>query len=146
MAASDGFVELLHEQLSPLGHIVIKRMFDVTGVYCDGIIFALADDGVMYLKADDKTKARFEAEGLGPFMYEGKTRPVAMSYWRVPERLYDEPDEMREWAREAIVVARSAKAKKTAPLKSIVRAESSPTLSLKARTAKSKTPATLKRK
>ena len=121
MTADTSFHELLCELLSPLGHIVVKRMFDGAGVYCDGVIFALAGDGELYLKADDQTKARFEAEGLGPFVYEGKTRPVAMSYWRAPERLFDEPEEMRDWARDAIGVARAAKLKKAAAPKKKMR-------------------------
>ncbi len=111
MAASNGFLELLRELFAPVGHITIKRMFSGASVYADGVIFALVEDDVLYLKADATTKARFEVEGLGPFTYEGKTRPVAMSYWRAPERLYDDPDEMAEWARQALTVARQATAK-----------------------------------
>ena len=85
-------------------------MFGGVSIYASGVLFALVDDDVLYLKADSSTKARFEAEGLGPFTYDGKTGPVAMSYWRAPERLYDEPDDMLEWAREAIGVARHSKA------------------------------------
>lgn len=107
MAASEGFLDLVRELLAPAGHITIKRMFSGASIYADGVIFALVEDDVLYLKADDTTKGRYEAEGLGPFTYEGKTRPVSMSYWRAPERLYDEPDEMLVWAREAVKVAAS---------------------------------------
>ena len=115
MSASDSFLDMLRELLAPLGHIAIKRMFSGASIYCDGLIFALVEDDVLYLKAGAKTQSRFEAEGLGPFTYEGKTRPVSMSYWRVPERLYDEPGEMLEWAREAISVARAVQSKKATP-------------------------------
>jgi DNA transformation protein len=40
-----------------------------------------------------------------------------MPYWQLPERLYDEPDEFREWALKAFAVARQgpkAKAKQSA--------------------------------
>ena len=134
MAASNGFLELLRELHAPLGHIVIKRMFSGASLYCDSVIFALIEDDVLYLKADDNTTARFEAEGLGPFTYEGKTRPVAMSYWRTPERLLDEPDEMLEWAREAIAAARLSHTKKASSPKSKPRA-----VKVTARDSKSKT-------
>ncbi len=109
MTVSEGFLELVREQLAPLGHITIRKMFGGASLYCDGTIFALVDDDVLYLKADDSTKERYEAQGLKPFTYDGQTGPVSMSYWRAPERLYDEADDMIEWVREAISVAAKAK-------------------------------------
>ncbi len=38
MVASDGFAEFLREQLSPLGHITLRRMFGKSGVFCDGVM------------------------------------------------------------------------------------------------------------
>jgi DNA transformation protein and related proteins len=109
MVVSNGFLDLVRELLGPLGHITVKKMFGGASIYADGTLFALVDDDVLYLKADDATKVRYESEGLKPFTYEGQTGPVSMSYWRAPERLYDEPDDMIEWAREAIRVAAKAK-------------------------------------
>jgi DNA transformation protein len=35
-----------------------------------------------------------------------------MSYWRAPDRLYDDPDELARWARDALAAAhRSARPK-----------------------------------
>jgi DNA transformation protein and related proteins len=96
------------ENLAPLGTVSVKHMFGGAMAYIDGVAFALLDGDAVYLKADDTSKGKFEAEGQGPFVYEGQTRPVTMSYWRIPERLYDEPDELVEWARTALHVARAA--------------------------------------
>ncbi len=112
MAASDSIAELLKEVLAPLGAVTVRRMFGGAMVYVDGVAVALLDGDAVYFKADDTTKAMFEAEGQGPFVYEGQTRPVTMSYWRIPERLYDEADDMVEWARAALQVARAAAVKK----------------------------------
>ena len=116
MAVSAGFAEMLQDVLAPLGRIAVRNMFGGGGVYCDGVIFGLVVDGeTLFLKADATTKAAFEAEGCGPFVYDGKGKPMTMTYWRMPERLLDEPDEMVEWARIALAVARrSAAAKKPA--------------------------------
>lgn len=113
MTASDSIVELLKEVLAPLGAVTVRQMFGGAMVYINGVALGLLDNDVLYLKADDTNKGMFEAEGQGPFVYEGKTKPVAMSYWRVPERLYDEPDEMAEWARAALQAARRVTIKKT---------------------------------
>ena len=117
MAVSDGFKGLVAELLAPVGPIAIKRMFGGAGVMLEGVMFALVADDVLYFKVDDRTRARFESEGMGPFTYATKNGDnVLNSYYRAPERLYDEPDEMLAFAREAADAAlararlRSAKA------------------------------------
>lgn len=102
---------LLEEHLAPLGPVVIKRMFGGGGVFLDGLMFGLVIEGALYLKADDHTRASFEAEGLQPFSYSKKTgTTTVMSYWQAPDRLLDEADEMLAWARDAYGAARRAKA------------------------------------
>jgi len=112
MSASEGFIELLKDCMHGLGPVSVRRMFGGAGIYADGVMFGLIADDTLYLKADDATKRDFEAEGLGPFLYEGGGRTIAMSYWRIPERLLDDPDEMVDWARTALEVARRAAAAK----------------------------------
>jgi DNA transformation protein len=109
MAVSESLVALLREQLEPLGRITFRRMFSGAGVYCDGVIFALILRGTLHFKVDDRNRAAYEAEGMAPFSYEamGKTRQIG-AYWRVPERLFDEPDEMLDWARAALAAGRRA--------------------------------------
>lgn len=108
MAASEGFIELLKDALSGLGPVSVRRMFGGAGVYADGVMFALVADDTLYLKADDETKRAFEAEGLGPYGYDGHGKRIDLPYWRAPERLLDDPEEMVAWARSALVVARRA--------------------------------------
>ena len=112
MAASASFAEFLREQLAPLGHVTVRRMFGGSGVFCDGLMFGIVADDMLFLKADDSNRPAFEAEGLGPLTYEAKGRTVQLPYWQVPERLFDEPEEMVEWAQAALAVARRAAAKK----------------------------------
>jgi DNA transformation protein len=35
------------------------------------------------------------------------------SFWQMPERLYDDPDELADWTRQAVAVAHRAQLKKT---------------------------------
>jgi DNA transformation protein len=111
MAVSESLVALLEEHLEPLGHIALKRMFSGAGLYCDGVIFGLIARDTLHFKVDDGNRAAFEAEGMAPFSYEagGKRRELG-AYWRVPERLFDEPDEMLDWARAALAASRRARA------------------------------------
>jgi DNA transformation protein len=115
MASSAGFLAFLDEQLAGIGRVSIRRMFGGAGVFADGIMFALVSDDTLYFKVDETTRADFEAEGMGAFTYATKDgRNTLMSYWRAPERLFDEPDEMLAWARKALTIARSADARKAA--------------------------------
>jgi DNA transformation protein and related proteins len=114
VAVSPGFAALVRELIEPLGPVTIKPMFGGAGVYVGGSFVALIDGDVLYFKTDEASRAAFEAEGMAPFSYETKTGTgVLTSYWRLPERLYDEPDEFRDWARAALAVARNAAAAKT---------------------------------
>jgi DNA transformation protein len=110
MAVSAAYLDTLKDLLSPRGMISVRRMFGGAGIYCDGTIFGLVADDVLHLKVDETTRARFEAEGCGPFQYQlgdGTMQSLA-SYHRAPDRLVDEPDELLEWARHAILASRRA--------------------------------------
>ena len=108
MAASESFLEFLRDLMAPLGPIVARRMFSGAGLFTDGLMFALVIDDTLHFKVDDSNRAAFEAEGMKPFVYQAKGRSVALGYWRVPERLLDEPEELAAWSRAAMAVARRA--------------------------------------
>jgi len=82
-------------------------------------MFGLIVRDTIYLKADEQTIPDFEREGLTPFTYaaKGKKR-ISLSYWRLPDRLYDDPDELAQWARQALMAAqRAAEGKRISPRK-----------------------------
>ena len=86
---------------------VVRRMFSGAGIFADGLMIGIVSKGVVYLKADDTTRLDFEREGLGPFRYRTRDGERAlMSYWRMPERLYDDPEELSRWAQAALACAR----------------------------------------
>src|SRR3954470_8338311 len=113
MVASDSFAEFLREQLAPLGRVTMRRMFGKTGVFCDGLMFGVVADNVLYFRVDDHNRAAFkEAEPFPPLSYEKQGRTIDLSFWRAPERLFDEPDELVTWAREALAAAHRVAAKR----------------------------------
>jgi DNA transformation protein and related proteins len=103
--------EAVRELFASFGPVTVRRMFGGAGIYADGTMFALIADGVIYLKADERTVPAFVAEGLQQFTYQaGSGKRAVMSYWRMPDRLYDDSDELAEWARAALAAAtRSAR-------------------------------------
>ena len=113
MSVSASFKEFLIEQMAGFGPVTIRAMFGGAGVMRDGMMFALIDDEVLYLKADETTKAAFVAENLSQFTYMSKGgKMMEMAYWRIPERCLDDADEMAKWCRVAYGVAMKAAAKK----------------------------------
>ncbi|HEV2188903.1 MAG TPA: TfoX/Sxy family protein [Stellaceae bacterium] len=118
MVASHSFAEFLREQLAPLGHVTMRRMFGKTGVFCDGVMLGMVTDNTLYFRVDDHNRAAFkEAESFPPLSYEKKGSTIDLSFWRAPERLFDEPDELVAWAQVALAAAHrvAAKSQRTAP-------------------------------
>ena len=106
--------DFIRDLFAPFGPVTIRRMFSGAGIFRDGLMFSLIVREVIYLKADAESAADFEREGCGPFTYSrgkasGRPREHALPYWRLPERLYDDPDELAAWARRAFVIAERKK-------------------------------------
>jgi DNA transformation protein len=104
--------ERLGELFAGLGPIRTRAMFGGLGVYCDDAMFALVADGVLYMKAEADLAARYADAGSAPFTYEGKGKPVRMSFWRLPDSALDDPDEALDWGRASLAIARMAAAKR----------------------------------
>jgi DNA transformation protein len=109
--------EDIAELFSAFGSVDIRRMFSGFGLFAEDVCFSLFLRGELYLKADETTAPHFAEEGSRPFSYtqsrSGKVVTVD-SYWRLPERLYDDPEELAVWARKALAVAQQRKAASTA--------------------------------
>ena len=96
----------IQELFCVFGPVSVRRMFGGAGIYADGTMFALVLRGVIYLKTDDVNAPAFERENLAPFTYETKHgKHGVMSYRRMPDRLYDDPEELATWARDALAAA-----------------------------------------
>ena len=105
--------DFLIDLFADFGPVTIRRMFSGFGISADGTNFALALRGGLYLRADDQTITRFEAEGSKPFQYQTRAKTVTVnSYWQLPERLYDDPEELTDWARAALATAQRAALRK----------------------------------
>jgi DNA transformation protein len=98
--------EFIHDLFQPFGAVSLRRMFGGAGIFADGVMFGLVSDGQIYLKVDATTVTGFEREQCEPFEYLTKNGKRALtSYWRLPDRLYDDADELAQWARQALAAA-----------------------------------------
>jgi DNA transformation protein len=98
--------ETIGELFRDFGPVSVRRMFGGQGIFVDGLMIALVARDVIYLKADAETIPSFEQEGLAPFSYATRNGEHTLtSYWRMPERLYDDAEELARWARAAQAAA-----------------------------------------
>src|SRR5262245_36968527 len=106
MVASVDFAEFLREQLALLGSVTVRRMFGKSGVFVDGVMLGMVTNNVLYLRVDDLNKSFFrEAADAAPLNYEKGGQLIDLAFWRLPDRLLDEPAEFVAWAREALAAA-----------------------------------------
>ena len=113
MVASETYAEFLREQLAPLGHVTLRRMFGKSGVFCDGVMLGMVTDNTLYFRVDELNRETFkEAASSPPLNYRKGGETIDLAFWRVPERLMDEPDELVDWARAALAAARRVAAKR----------------------------------
>ena len=117
MAVSKQFNALVLDLLGEITAVSARRMFGAVGYYAGGLFFALADEDVLYFRVNDRSRGDFEREGMAAFSPMGPGSK-SMSYFALPLRLYDEPEELAQWTRRAIAVARLAPPK---PLRSAAR-------------------------
>jgi len=105
--------DFLIDLFSDFGPVTIRPMFSGFGISADGINFAMALRAGLYFRADDQTIPQFEAEGSKPFQYQTRTKSVTVkSYWQLPARLFDDPEELTGWAQAALAAAQRAAVKK----------------------------------
>jgi DNA transformation protein and related proteins len=105
--------EFLTDLFSDFGPVTIRPMFSGFGISVDRINFALALRAGLYFRADEQTIPQFEAEGSKPFQYQTRAKTVVVnSYWQLPARLFDDTEELSQWARAALGAAQRATLKK----------------------------------
>ena len=105
--------DFLIDLFADFGPVTIRPMFSGFGISADGINFALALRAGLYFRADEATISQFEAEGSKPFQYQTRAKTVTVnSYWELPARLFDDPEELTDWARAALAAAQRAAIRK----------------------------------
>lgn len=117
MVASPEYAEFLRELLAPLGTITARRMFGKTGVFCDGVMLGMVTANTLYFRVDDHNRTAFEeARSSPPLNYAKKGKLIDLSFWRAPDRLFDDPDALLTWARVALGAARRVARKRRRPV------------------------------
>src|SRR5258708_37869936 len=105
--------DFLIDLFADFGPVTIRKMFSGFGISADGTNFALALRSGLYFRADEQSIPQFEAEGSKPFQDQTRAKTVTVnSYWQLPARLFDDSEELADWARTALAAAQRAALKK----------------------------------
>ncbi|MGY4359929.1 DNA transformation protein [Bradyrhizobium sp. i1.7.7] len=129
--------KFLIDLFADFGPVTIRKMFSGYGISADGINFALALRAGLFFRADEVTIPDFEAEGSKPFQYSTRAKTVLVnSYWELPARLFDDSEELAQWARAALAAAQRAKVKKRPKGKKAVAKKTPAKKTVKKRAAK----------
>jgi DNA transformation protein len=92
------------------GPIALKRFFGGEGIYSGDIMIGMIFGDIIYFKTDEETRKPFLAERTKPFTFKKGGETVVTGWYALPDRLYDEPDELAVWARAAYGVASASPA------------------------------------
>lgn len=109
MAVRSEYRAFVEDQLGRIVRLRSRPMFGGVGFYADDVFFGFLDDDAMYFKVDETSRAQYEARGMKPFLVPGETMS---SYYRVPDDLIDDPEELRRWTDEAVASAVRTKGRK----------------------------------
>ena len=113
MSFHEGLYAWVQEALEPIGQVTMRKMMGGATLYLDGTIFAILDEGEIWLKADSESDAVWDAEGCEKFSVTFKDGRVdTMNYRRAPQDVYDDPDAMRRWVALAADAGLRGSAKK----------------------------------
>lgn len=103
MSFDEGLYAWVREAMEPLGAVTIRKMMGGATLYLDGTVFAILDEGEIWLKADSGSDTVWDSEGCEKFSVTFKDGKVGtMNYRRAPQDVYDDPDAMRRWAALAL--------------------------------------------
>jgi DNA transformation protein and related proteins len=113
LSFDEGLYAWVPEALEPIGTVTMRKMMGGATLYLDGTVFAIIDEGELWLKADAESDAIWDAEGCPRFSMTFKDGRVdTMNYRRAPSDVYDDPEAMQRWARLAVAAGLRSAAKR----------------------------------
>lgn len=111
MAVSEEFMEYIKDQLDSVGDVTLRKMFGGAGVFLSGRVFGLIADDTLYFKVDDSNR-RFYLKAAMEQFRPFPDKDMMMPYYRVPESVLEDDDELCRWAGYSIEIPSGKRGKK----------------------------------
>jgi DNA transformation protein and related proteins len=89
------------------GRITLRRFFGGEGICSGEIMIGMIFSDTIYFKTDENTRKAFLTEKTKPFTFLKRStgETIVTTWFALPDRLYDDPEELAQWARAAYQVA-----------------------------------------
>lgn len=89
------------------GPITLRRFFGGEGICSGEIMIGMIFSDTIYFKTDEATRKAFLAEKTKPFTFlkRSTSETIVTGWYALPDRLYDDPEELAQWAKAAYRVA-----------------------------------------
>lgn len=87
------------------GPIALRRFFGGEGLFSGDVMIGFVSDERIYFKTNEETRQAYLAEKAKPFSFDKRGETIVTGYYAIPERLYDEPEELARWAKRAFDIA-----------------------------------------
>ncbi len=97
---SDGFKDLVLDQLTDLRGVTARAMFGGYGLYHGATFFGIIHKGRLYFKVTIATASRYKAHGMKPFRPNAKQK--LKSLYEVPIDIIEDAEALTQWATEAV--------------------------------------------
>ncbi len=97
---SDGFKDLVLDQLTDLRGVTARAMFGGYGLYHEATFFGIIHKGRLYFKVTIATASRYKAHGMKPFRPNAKQ--TLKSLYEVPIDIIEDAEALTQWATEAV--------------------------------------------
>ena len=105
MKRDDTFKDFILDQLGGLGNVAARAMFGGHGLYHGGNFFGIIFSGRLYFKTGPETRAAYRERGMQPFQPNAKQS--LKNYFEVPPEIIEEPDQLVQWAQDAVRCCRA---------------------------------------
>jgi len=106
MQQCDSFTDFIIDQLTQIGNIQYRHMFNSFGLYYESLFFGLTNESRLFLKTNAVTSKQYKAAGMTPFTPSAKQ--CLKNYLEVPAEILEDHDKLTTWALQAIDIARTA--------------------------------------
>lgn len=103
MSLSNAYLDHAIACLVRVAEVSYRRIFNGAALYHQGAQFALIVNDRLYFRADDYSRALYQHQGMSAFQPQGVS--LESNFYQLPDRLLDNPAELRYWVRIAVEAA-----------------------------------------
>lgn len=104
-------VDFIFGQLERIPELRFRRMFGAYGIYAGELFFAIVDEGKLYFRTDEQTRAPYLEAGMEP-LKDSQGEVILKNYYQVPVDIIEDGEALERWAKTALSISTPPKPRK----------------------------------